>query len=693
LIKTVFHIIAEKLRAGFSQNEKKKLRLMLFVALAVVVAASANLIFSLAEKRGNPALLMDAGIFFVAVLSLIFIINEKPEYFINLLFTIPLFIYVFYSSDFPGASSRPDAINISLIWLLSGAFVIMLFSKSDTKIISFGIISFLTLIIELHKENILFDNLYFIEPIYSNPPVIFLLIFSAAFVLIYRHKKLAGQFYDRINRYQQGVAKIFRDSEFPAVEIVSENDEEGNVLRLVINRVNNAFESAFNINHYEIKNQEANYIFDLVLQEHIDLNKILLFDNKKSREIYLRKLDKYYKISVIKPYHNKFFVILEDITKTRKKTEELENNKRRYKVLLEAIPDIFFVIDKDGIYEDFVIKESDIFKIEDANIIGNSIFDVGFPENMADKIYKCIHNCLNNNSVEVIEYSLNTPNGTYMFEMRLAKLNSHSVVSIARDITRRKNAEFSLEKAKLKAEESDRLKSIFLANLSHEIRTPLNIIINFTRMLIDSELNSSEKTELSNAIQQNGTQLLNMINNTVHLSEIETGSVNISMKFCEINSLMRDIYNHFNSVVPDGRDVKLKLSKDMPHPSFGFVTDQNILRETLKILLDNSLKYTLKGEINTGYEIINRDEVKFFVTDTGIGIPPEEQENIFSRFYRIKNEINETTAGSGLGLPIAKHYISMLGGEMHLGSEPGKGTTVWFSLPFKEGRGYLRVVS
>jgi signal transduction histidine kinase len=300
---------------------------------------------------------------------------------------------------------------------------------------------------------------------------------------------------------------------------------------------------------------------------------------------------------------------------------------------------------------------------------------------------------LNNNSVEIIEYSLNTPNGTYIFEMRLAKLNSDSVISIARDITRRKNAEFSLEKAKIKAEESDRLKSIFLANLSHEIRTPLNIIINFTRMLIDGELESSEKKELSNAIQQNGTQLLNMINNTIHLSEIETESVHVTMKFCEINSIMRDIYNHYNCAIPDGRDIKIKLLNDIPHPSFGFVTDKNILSESINILVDNAVKYTLSGEINMGYEFNNRNEVKFFVTDTGIGIPPGEQENIFSRFYRIKNEINEITAGSGLGLPIAKHYTAMLGGELHLESEAGNGTSVWFSLPFKEGRGYLRVVS
>jgi PAS domain-containing protein len=144
----------------------------------------------------------------------------------------------------------------------------------------------------------------------------------------------------------------------------------------------------------------------LVLRDHFDLNKLLLFDNKSIREFHAVKLELWFKIHVLKPGLNTYFLILEDITKAKKKLEELENSKRRYKVLLEAIPDMFFVIGKDGTYEDFVIKENDLFKVEDANIIGSTIYDVGFPENMAEKIMSCIQNSLRNNSIETIEYSL-----------------------------------------------------------------------------------------------------------------------------------------------------------------------------------------------------------------------------------------------------------------------------------------------
>ena len=396
---------------------------------------------------------------------------------------------------------------------------------------------------------------------------------------------------------------------------------------------------------------------------------------------------------LLKPGYNKFYLIFEDITKIKNQIAKLEENKRRYKVLLEAIPDIFFVIDKDGTYEDFVVKESHLFKIEDANIIGSTIYDVGFPDNMADKIYSCIHSSLKNNSIESIEYSLNTPNGTFLYEMRLAKLSSTSVISVARDITKRKTAEFNLEKALVKAEESDRLKSAFLANLSHEIRTPMNVITNFSRILAETELDRSDKMEITDAISQNGKQLLNMIDNTIHLSKIETQSVDMKMHFCKINTLLRDIYTRYLPLIPDSKNIKLKLKLNVNHKEFGFVSDPRLLSETLAILVDNAVKYTLQGNITIDYEMIKNEQVKFIVSDTGIGIPEEEYENVYNRFYRLNNNINETTSGSGLGLSIAQHYVEMLGGKLEFESTQHVGTKFYFTLPFKEGKGFMMIVS
>ena len=109
--------------------------------------------------------------------------------------------------------------------------------------------------------------------------------------------------------------------------------------------------------------------------------------------------------------------------------------------------------------------------------------------------------------------------------------------------------------------------------------------------------------------------------------------------------------------------------------------------------MDNAVKFTPKGEVMLAYKMIGNEKIRFIVWDTGIGIPEEEKENVFSRFYRVNNNVNELTSGSGLGLPIAQHYIMLLGGELQLESKQGKGTTFWFELPFREGKGFLRVVS
>ncbi len=675
-----------------SQPEKNKLFQMFVAALLVLLTTIINFVITLANNSSS-CFYCDASLVLASAMALIFIINAKMNGVLYALFSLPVFVYAYNISDFSSHPPVNETLYQSALWLLSGAFILLFFYRSDGKVIFYFFISLGILIFQVNKTESLADSFTSGRPLLIHPLFLFIILFSTLFFLRNKYRKITDSLSEKLVTLNRSISEVVRTSPFPIVEIKAINDEYGNMVNLHVEKVNNAFESAFKINNYEITSQDANFIFELVFQENIDLYKILYYEHKKSHEFQVKKFDKWYKIHSLHPNNETFYIILEDITKIKKKLAELEISKKRYKVLLEAIPDIFFVIDKDGTYEDFVIKESDLFKIEDANIVGSTIFDVGFPENMADKIYQCIQNCLKNNSIETIEYSLKTPNGTYLFEMRLAKLNARSVISIARDITRRKNAEFSLEKAKKKAEESDRLKSIFLTNLSHEIRTPLNIITNFTRMLTEGKLKSSEKAELADAITQNGTQLLNMINNTIHLSKIETETVEVSMKFCEVNSLIKGIYNHYRPLIPDSRPVKINMHLDVPNPAFGFVTDSQMLKEILEILVDNAVKYTLKGEIWISYEMERNEQVKFIISDTGIGIEKEETDNIFSRFYRVKNEINDMTSGSGIGLPIAKHFIKLLGGELIMDTRPGKGTTITFSLPFREGEGYLRVVS
>jgi len=605
---------------------------------------------------------------------------------------LPVFIYGYYISEFSAHLPPIETVHFTVWWMIAGLIFLYFFTKNETQIFLFFLVGLLTISLHLYFADHLNDSTSYYEPLVTNPYFIFLAFFIPTFIL---RRKLIGvvtKLNETIQEQQVNLNRVLQSSPFLISRIIAERDEDGNVIKFWVDKVNNAFESTFKRNLHELQGQEAEYVFNLIFKGNLDINKLILFNRRKTTEFHAAEMGKWFKIHVVNPSYNLYYLIFEDITKVKDKIAELEASKRRYKVLLEAIPDIFFVIDKDGVYEDFVIKESDLFKMEDVNIIGSSIFEAGFPDNLANKIYSCIQTCIKTDSIESIEYSLNTPNGTFLFEMRLAKLSAHSVISVARDITKRKTAEFQLEKALKRAEESDRLKSAFLANLSHEIRTPMNIITHFTRMLADAEMAPMERLELTDAITENGKQLLNMIDNTIHLSKIETETIEVKHDFCKVNSLVRDIYNKFAPHIPDSKDVRIRLNLDVQTPEFGFDTDAGLLKESLTILLDNAVKYTLAGTVTFGYEMIRNDFIKFTISDTGIGIPKEEYENIFSRFYRVPNNINQTTSGSGIGLSIAQHYVALLGGELLFESKEDKGTEFWFNLPFSNGKGYMLLV-
>lgn len=687
-------ILSDKHWFGQTSQNKKRLLHLLIAWAGIELFSIVYFILSVVFNPESICIVCNILLVIMSALPIICAVNGRINCSVNSIFLLPLVLYSFFFSDFNPSASSSETIYITIFWLQAGLVFLIFFSETNSKIIIYFILGLFSVVFQMLKTNLPVITFSHYNPFISHPLFVYISLFMFGFTLRFYYLSIIKKFEYEINTINQGVTKVLQESNFSIAQLRAERDEEGNIVQLMVEKVNNTFESVFKINLYEVQEQKADYIFDLIFKTSFDLNKYIYNPSKqkKSNEFHAVALERWFNVHILQPYYNKYYIIFEDVSKTKLRISELEESKKRYKVLLEAIPDMFFIIDKDGTYEDFMIKESELFKVEDANIIGSTIFEVGFPENMAEKIYECIQTSIRTNSIETIEYQMNTPNGTFIFEMRLAKLNSHSVISIARNITKRKTAEFKLEKALIRAEESDKLKSAFLANVSHEIRTPMNVITNFTRILAESELDSQEKMELTDAIMINGKQLLNMIDNTIHLSKIETQTVEINFKFCNVNSLLRDTYNKYLILIPDSKNIKLNLKIDVPNKEFGFETDPVILGEIITLLVDNALKYTLKGEINIIYEMIRNDWVKFAVSDTGIGIPEDEFQHIFDRFYRIKNQINEATSGSGLGLPIVQHYVALLGGELEFESVPGKGSTFWFSLPFKNGRGFLSLV-
>ena len=239
------------------------------------------------------------------------------------------------------------------------------------------------------------------------------------------------------------------------------------------------------------------------------------------------------------------------------------------------------------------------------------------------------------------------------------------------DITQLKETEQMLIKAKDKAEEADRLKSAFLANMSHEIRTPLNAIIGFSSMLEEAE-DQEEKHQYITIIEDNNKLLLQLISDILDLSKIEAGTFDIIPERVNAKQLCNDLFQAMQ--MKTSPQVELRLKDNLPELTF--TSDKNRLYQVLLNFVTNALKFTSEGNITIDYQI-DGNEVKFSVQDTGMGIEPEKQEAIFTRFVKL----NSFIPGTGLGLPICQSIVTQLGGKIGVESEPGRGACFWFTHP------------
>ena len=239
------------------------------------------------------------------------------------------------------------------------------------------------------------------------------------------------------------------------------------------------------------------------------------------------------------------------------------------------------------------------------------------------------------------------------------------------DITQLKETEQMLIKAKEKAEEADRLKSAFLANMSHEIRTPLNAIVGFSSMLEEAE-DQEEKHQYITIIEDNNKLLLQLISDILDLSKIEAGTFDIIPERVNAKQLCNDLFQAMQ--MKTSPQVELRLKDNLPELTF--ISDKNRLYQVLLNFVTNALKFTSEGSITIDYKI-DGNEVKFSVQDTGMGVEPEKQEAIFTRFVKL----NSFIPGTGLGLPICQSIVTQLGGKIGVESEPGRGSCFWFTHP------------
>ncbi|NOU60670.1 ABC transporter substrate-binding protein [Marinifilum caeruleilacunae] len=265
------------------------------------------------------------------------------------------------------------------------------------------------------------------------------------------------------------------------------------------------------------------------------------------------------------------------------------------------------------------------------------------------------------------------------------KLHEDEFLGFVMDTSSLKKAENELKIALEKAEESDRLKSAFLANMSHEIRTPMNGILGFSQLLLKENLEQAKKEQYIDILNQNGRQLLEIINNIIDISYLEVRQLKVFNSSFSIAKLFRDLDTFFKVEKQKYHKEKLDISFTNKVPEQLDIIESDIgkIKQVLINLVNNALKFTKEGYIKVSVNLIE-SELQFAVEDSGIGIPKEKHDIIFERFGQIENVYTRQFGGAGLGLPISKGIIELMGGKLELRSDENKGSTFLFNIPVKE---------
>ncbi|EKU91802.1 PAS domain-containing hybrid sensor histidine kinase/response regulator [Bacteroides oleiciplenus] len=348
--------------------------------------------------------------------------------------------------------------------------------------------------------------------------------------------------------------------------------------------------------------------------------------------------------------------------------------EERNRKIIEALPEFIFILD-DNFFITDVLMSSDTVLLHPVNQLkgadGRSIYS---PE-VSDLFLRNIHQCLEDGQLKEIEYPLDVDNcERHYFQARISPFEDNKVMALIHDIGDRVQRSNELIEAKQRAEEADRMKSVFLANMSHEIRTPLNAIVGFSEIIALTE-DEKEKAEYLNIIQKNSNLLLQLINDILDLSRIESGKSEMNIQLTEMTGLIDEVEKVHRLKMKTG----IRFEVVRPDEEVWIMVDRNRITQVLFNFLSNAIKNTCEGSITLGLAT-EGEWLKVYVTDTGCGIPREKLPLIFNRFEKL----NDFVQGTGLGLPICQSIVERLGGKISVESEAGVGSTFVMTLPYQQ---------
>ena len=362
-----------------------------------------------------------------------------------------------------------------------------------------------------------------------------------------------------------------------------------------------------------------------------------------------------------------------NVTSQCEKEQHIKYLEEYNRKIIEALPEFIFIFDDNFFITDVLMAPGTIL-LHPVEVLrgadGRSIYS---PE-VSDLFICNIRECLRDGKLKEIEYPLEVDGSLHYFQARIAPFEGNRVLALIHDIGDRIQRSQELIEAKRRAEDADKMKSVFLANMSHEIRTPLNAIVGFSEIIAVTE-NEEEKMEYLEIIQKNSNLLLQLINDILDLSRIESGKSEMHFQQVEIAGLVEEVEKVHQLKM--NSNVELKVIR--PEGEYWTSTDRNRVMQVLFNFLSNAIKNTEKGSITLGLKH-EGPWLKLYVSDTGCGISKEKLPQIFTRFEKL----NDFVQGTGLGLSICKSIVERLGGRIEVTSELGQGSVFALYLPYQE---------